>query len=294
MIWRKSLVIFVGSFCLFGAGYGIDFREADYYFANRGKVGEERFHMEQAQIAYKKILRQDGLNNSDKVRAITQLARLAIFKGDKFHGKESPEDIEQRRKIFKECWDGFMKELNPTSKSGSERGDKVYGKATPFPVETPNFFYYSATCLGLYGEVSGTAENLINIPYLNWLIAKGLKQDLRFQGGGILRILAGIRASKKAQRLGMYDPGESLVLINKAINTPPYPGTSLRGTDYCENYIRKALTLRELSKKSEAKTLIRETIELINEWEDFDELPEGLEPETKACRQDLGEILDTL
>ena len=148
--------------------------------------------------------------------------------------------------------------------------------------------------MALYGEVSGTAENIINVGRLNWTIRHGLEQDVTYEGGGILRVKAGVVSNAKAKPLGLYNPKEGLELIDVAIAGAPYPGTSVSGADYCENFERKALTLIELERVEDAKALLGETIETIQEAIDFEELPEGRIPETLHCKSELETLVSTL
>jgi len=162
---------------------------------------------------------------------------------------------------------------------------------------SPAYYYFSATCMAYYGEVSGTLENLTNAPQLVRLLETGLQAEggLTYEGGGLNRVKAAVKSNAKAKPLpgGLYNPQESLDLINAAIGSPAYPG-SYDGFLFCENYRRKALVLDELQLTSDALALALSSIEDFELFLELEEIPESLVPETKHCINVLQQIAQDL
>ena len=247
-----------------GVVYSADFTEADELFKKRG---ESTTISKQARQKYRSILSSGNLNNSEKIYAATQISRLLSYEGSILDKTTEPEKS-QRKNIYGKCWREAVELMAPSKVGGP----------------TPNYYYFKASCMALYGEVSGTLENLQNVGRLRKAISEGKQYDTTYEGGGILRVEAGVISNPKAKPIpGLYKPEAAASLIDQAIESPAYPGSSNAGSDYCENYKRKVMILQELGKNQEAKAEgieARDYFELLKAEEI---LPEGIEEETKIC-----------
>lgn len=287
----KQILISATTSAVLSTSYAADFATADALWQQRDQGIPI---LEQSRQAYLDVIAQGELTPEEMIHATTQLGRLAIFEGSNFHNKDSQEGIDARRQLFGDCWKTYLPAINPVSNKKGSLGDRTFGKAKPFSISTPNFFYWKAACMALYAEVSGTAENVVNVGRLTWTIRRGSELDTTYQGGGILRVHSGIISNAKAKPLGMYDPQMALQLIDTALAADPYPGTNVAGGEFCENYERKSLTLIELERGAEARALLEEHITTIEEAIELEELPEGREPETLFCKTDLEGLVNTL
>lgn len=257
-----AAALLCGSWTLHAA----DFSTADSLFAQREGSHE---NVQAAREAYQALV-ATGLKGAELERAVIGIARTYIYEGEVLTGKTASADIETRRTLFRACWDEAVPMIAP---------DKL-------GYESPAYYYFGATCMAYYGEVSGTLENLANAPILLNTLEKGLGVEggLTYEGGGLNRVKAAVKSNAKAKPLpgGFYNPEEALNLINAAIDSEAYPG-NYEGFLFCENYRRKVLVLQELGRSGEAKELAQSTIEDFELFLELEEIPESLVPETNHC-----------
>lgn len=262
---------FLGGLMVAGSVWGVDFTAADDLYAQREN---NPLKVRQAREAYRSLL--PGLTGSDLLYAVTQMNRTYFYEGEALTPKVGA-GRDRRRALFGECWK-TTNELIAPSKLG---------------YEAIEYYYWRASCLALYAEVSSTVENLRNISLLRKSFTKGKELDISYEGGGLYRAEAGVIANPKAKPIpGLYNPNEALKLVNAALEQAPYPGTSNGGSSFCENYRRKALTLRELGRVAEAKELLESSLDEFKMLDELEMLPEGLEPETRFCMRVLEELLN--
>lgn len=236
---------------------------------------DSRPKIAEARTAYAAILNAPATNAQDKLRAATQLGRLAIYEGEMLLAKS---DTAGRKAVFRDCWDKYMVKIAPATNVGA----------------SPNYFYFKGVCLAYWGEAAGTLASLPHVGTLLDMIEKGLAADTRFEGGGVYRLAAGVYSNRKAQALGIYDPNKALDMIDKALGSAAYPGDPNSGAKYFENWRGKGTVLVELEKDAEAKTTYATGLQKIADLMSDDELPAGRTPETMWCKSIMTTELDAL
>jgi len=213
----------------------VDWSKADALYSQREN---NRDAIAQARADYLAILSQ-ATAPEDKVRAVSQLGRLAIYEGSML----LPAGDAARKAVFAECWcrkphvtipffsgrcdeGGFVDEISPAKLGHTEAA----------------YYYYHSACLGYWGEVanlseqkvfSGTLKSDIQDAYTN-------KVDLNFEGGGILRVEAGIYSNPAASAVGLYNPKLALTRIDAALRATD-------GNRFYDNVERRADVLRQLA-----------------------------------------------
>lgn len=247
-------------------GFSADFTKADDLFATReGSVANNLA----AREAYEAII-NSGVNGSELERAVIGVMRTLIYEGEALTGRESDTDIDKRRALFKQCAD--------------ETSDLISPDALGYT--TPTHYYFKASCMAYYAEVSGTLENLTNAPRLLSALSRGLEVTGgdTYEGGGLKRVKAAVKSNSKAKPIpgGLYNPEEALTLIDESINSKAYPG-NYDGLMFCENYRRKINVLTELNRTQDALAVAESTLEDFAFYLELGEVPSSLVPETKHC-----------
>ncbi|NRA63894.1 MAG: hypothetical protein HRU19_05390 [Pseudobacteriovorax sp.] len=252
------------------------FEQADALFAERENNIEAT---QQARDAYLSIAAT--ASSEDLVRAVVGAARTLIYEGEALTGRDSDEDIESRRSIFRSCYTEVMPLINP--------------EALGF--ESPAYYYFTASCMAYYAEVSGTLENLRNIRALNEALENGLSLQggELYEGGGLNRVKAAVKSNPKAKPIpgGLYNPEVALELIEAAIEGEAYPG-GVEGALFCDNFRRKVNVLAELDRSEEALEVAEIAIDEFGFLLELDEIPSVIVAETKHCIKVIEEIAETL
>ena len=236
--------------------------------ANRPKIAEAR-------AGYVTILNA-ATTEGDKLRAASQLGRRAIYEGEMVLPKTATAD---RKQIFSDCWQTFAEKIKP---------------GTNGVQENPAYYYFKGVCLAYWGEAAGPLASLPHVPMLKSLIAGGLTQDKRFEGGGILRLQAGVFSNKQAVAVGLYKPDEALAAAQQAVVQGAYPGDPSGGADYYDNWRSLALTQAEKGLKADAIGTLNEKIAELQDLVNNDALPEGRAPEAKWNLQEMKDHLARL
>lgn len=255
----------VGSFAISSIGLAHNFSKEDRLFANRGSGFEASTR---AREAYAKTL-NSSLNESDKKYAVSQMARLDIYRGAMLPNIR----LKDRKNVLEQCLDTVDK----IRSTGSQE-----------------YYYYHLACIGFRGKLSSTMGRIkwaLKLKKAQGAALKSVRSGIAYEGGGILRVLSAVRGNRKAKPLGLYKPEEALKFSTQALNTPrtkvkPFP-TPLAGSDYHENYYyigqsQVALALEKNNMELAKKSLVTLTTALqrLDDLEDMDELPAGREPET--------------
>lgn len=235
---------------------------------NRAKITEAR-------SAYAAIL-NSATTEGDKLRAASQLGRLAIYEGDMLLPKTA---IAERKQIFSDCWQGFVEKIKP--------GTNGVG-------ENPAYYYFKGVCLGYWGEAAGPLASLPQVPTLKDVIAKGMLLDKRYEGGGIYRLTAGVYSNKQAIAVGLYKPDEALAAAQQAVAMSAYPGDPASGADYYDNWRSLALCQDEKAMTAEAKATLEEKIAELEDLAASNALPQGREPEARWNLQSMKDHLARL
>ena len=274
---RYALSIAAVALSLNASGDEAKFKNADDLFAVR------EGNVENTQAARAKYLEiaDSGVKGADLVRAVVGAARTIIYEGEALNGMTEKADTERRRELFKMCFDEVMPRISP---------DKL-------GYESPAHYYFTASCMAYYAQVSGTLENLKNVKRLNDTLAAGMAVqggDV-YEGGGLGRVQAAVKSNPKAKPIpgGLYNPELALELINTSIESPAYPG-NFEGALFCENFRRKVDVLAELQRNDEGKSTGEQAIEEFNFLLELGEIPALLEAETKHCISKIEEKVATL
>jgi tetratricopeptide (TPR) repeat protein len=246
---------------------GFDFGTADALYAQReqgpAKIAEAR-------AAYATGL--TNLNGAEKIYAVEQLARLDYYEG-LILGDQGNKDA--RKAIYNRCLDTIEANIAPA-------------KVGP----NPQYYYWKASCLALWGNANGVSASLGRIPELLRLINDGLTIDTRYEGGGLYRL--GSAVYLKIPEIFGGGVDKSFEYGTRALASQAFPGSQDPATatgDYFFNvYDHRAQALAKKGRKAEAVALLREAIERI----DGGDLPVGREPETRLHKRDLEATLASL
>lgn len=243
----------------FASAAKADWASADAAFGQRDG---NRAKMAEARNEYLNLL-SSSTDAADKIRAVSQLGRLAIFEGEMTLPKTA---TAERKSIFEQCWKTIADAIKP--------GTNGIG-------ENPSYYYVKGVCLAYWGEAAGPLASLPHVPMLKDLIAKGMALDTRFEGGGIFRLAGGVYSNKQAQAVGLYKPEEALGYAQSALQQSAYPGDPSSGAEYYDNWRGLALCQDENGLKNDAKATLEEQIAVLDELAAAGELPAGREPEAR-------------
>jgi hypothetical protein len=270
--------------------------EADALFAVRDS-GRDKIAA--ARAKYSEIL-ETASTKADKIRATSQLARLAVYEGEMTLPKD---DVEGRKAIFSSCFCAKPSvNSTPTPRPNCE-APGFMEKISPAAIgeEHPAYYYFKSICEGYWGEVAGPMEKLAYSQWLKADLAKGLTLDTRFEGGGILRVSSGVYSNPKAAPVQMYDPDRALLWANQAVASQAYPGDPSDGAQYYENLEVRVKVLMQLASdrpnsefKQQAMNAATSMLSEMDERFALDDLPAGRAPEfrytylrTKGFYKDL-------
>jgi len=245
----------------------LDFSSADALFEQR-ELGAVK--IAEARRAYTTDL--TNLNGAEKVYAVEQLARLDYFEGLTLGNNGNKET---RKAIYQRCLDTLDEHISPA-------------KIGP----TPQYYYWKASCLALWGNANGISASLGKIPDLLRLINDGLQLDTRYEGGGLFRLASAVYL--KIPEIFGGGVEKSINFNNRALASEAFPDSKDPATatgDYFYNvYDQRAQALAKKGRKDEAIALLSEAIERV----DAGDLPFGREPETRLHRRDIEETLASL
>ena len=219
-----------------------------------------RDNMAQARAKYLAIL-DSATTNADKIRAVSQLGRLAIYDGEMTLPKT---DIVNRKLVFSDCWNGFVEKIAPA----------VVG-------ENPNYYYFKGVCLAYWGEAAGPLASLPYVPTLRDMISKAKAADTRFEGGGAFRLSAGVYSNPAARPVGLYSPNQAVTDAEAAVQLSAYPGDPSSGAEYYDNWRGMALCYDEAGRKDDAKAVLEDKIAELQDLVASGSLPAGRGPEAK-------------
>lgn len=239
---RTLLVSLTLSLGLAAPALALDWSQADALFNQRK---DNRAVIAQARTAYLGLLNQ-ATTKADKLRAVAQLGRLAVYEGEMVLPKNASAD---RKAVFSQCWCAQPRVSGiPPFVSGSCSSPGFVDKISPAALgeEHPAYFYFHGVCLAYWGEQGTLSEKLAFTPKVVDDIEKGQTLDTRYEGGGIGRLAAGVYSNPAARPLGLYKPNEALELIDAALAEQPFPGDPSNGSSYYDNWQGKASVLIQL------------------------------------------------
>ncbi len=246
-----------------------DWTTADSLFAQREN---NRDAIQQARAQYLAIL-NSTTDKNEKVRAASQLGRLALYEGEMLLPKS---DVAGRAAIFKQCWCADPVVTVPFV-SGSCRAPGFIEKISAAAIgeERPEYHYLRGVCVGYWGEVANLSEKAVFAKTLKDNITKGpAVADPTFDGGGVFRMTAAVQSNPQARGVGLYDARASLAAIDRALATPD-------GPNYYENWQTKIQVLKQLADdeggdyKQKAIDLAEQTLDQMDILREAGTYPEG-------------------
>lgn len=269
---RCMILPVLGSLALSSVASAYNFSSEDALFAKRGNSFRAATI---ARNAYQGTLNRT-LTESEKKYAVTQVARLDVFRGAMTPGV----DKEDAKDVFEDCLD-TVKTIEYT--------------------ESQEYYYYHLACVAFRGKLSSSLGRLkwaLKLKSAQNEALESMRNKVAFDGGGILRVLSAVRGNRQAKPLGLYNAQEALAFAKRALNTPstavrPFP-MPLSGSDYHENYYYYALALVSVAIDQEDKIIaekayreIGNAVMRLDDLEDMEELPEGREPETAHYKGEM-------
>jgi hypothetical protein len=249
------------------SAFAFDFGSADALFEQREQGSAK---IAEAREAYASDL--TNLNGAEKIYAVEQLARLDYFEGLTLGNNGNKE---ARKAIYQRCLNTLDANIAPA-------------KIGP----NPQYYYWKASCLALWGNANGVSASLGKIPELLRLINDGQALDTRYEGGGLYRLASAVYLKIPEIFGGGVD--KSIDFNNRALASEAFPEAKDPATatgDYFYNvYDQRAQALAKKGRKAEAIALLTEAIERI----EAGDLPAGREPETRLHLRDIEETLASL
>lgn len=258
-IFLLALISLAGAINL--AAY--DFTVADSFFDRRdNSVPNINRAMKEYQAALPSV-RGDEL-----VHAVSKLAHLAYYHGDLLLPSNAKE---QRVEIFSQCMKD-VERINPEN----------LGK------KHPAYFYWKATCWGLWGQAAGQWKALPKIGEFKDALREGvaLKESKQYHGGGIYRVAAATYVkSKMMALLGLYNPEKAWKFVNYAVKLGPH---------HYGVYLIKAEILAELGKVDMAKDVLQKLRALLENKIKTGTLNQDTAAEDKVTLRRAGDLLGKL
>jgi hypothetical protein len=263
---------------------------------------------------YKKLRETPSTPDDKKMFATVQMARLALsgIQIDKVKSDEQT-TVAQQIKLLDECIAATSSLEDPLSK---DRGFQEYqysrllclgARAKTCDAEfqgSSNIFSKLADsvevkiCKGRYVSML----NKIETSALQLTRASDGSYVGGFEGGGILRVLSGVRSNPAAGFFGLYKPSDAVKFSTVALNTSlrtAEPYGPLSGKDYFENFFYQGYAYASLAVEQQTpenleigKKVVTEAIAMFDSLRDADELPKGRTLENEFYRIKLGDLLE--
>lgn len=236
---RSLIASFVAMLGLSTSAWALDWSAADALYAQRQ---DNRAVIAQARAAYLTLLGQ-ATETADKLRAVSQLGRLAVYEGEMILPKDASAE---RRAIFQECWcaDPRVSLLGVGSCAREGFVDAIHPDR--IGQNHPAYHYFHGVCLAYWGEQGSLPEKLAFTSWISRDIRNGQAVDQRYEGGGINRLAAGLWSNPATRPLGIYNPQDALRAIDQALTAQAYPGDPSSGSSYYDNWQGKATVLLQL------------------------------------------------
>jgi len=260
-----------------GVAFAGIFDAADAAFAQRennlAKIAEAR-------TAYKNVL--NAVDGDERVYAVEQLGKLAFYEGDLLTSLD--QNPARRTAIFADC-----REFVETIANMSEAVTQYHY----WKLQCTAFWVQSAPLLSRLAQIGAIKR------YFNSIVGDNIEPrpevgiDTRYMGGGIYRVIAGVIKDDLSSlvRSDLPNRAKALDLADKAIASSAYPGDDNAGDSYYSNFRGRGDVLNRLGRKDEAKAWLNKYIGEIDELIAGNELPVGLEAETKAEQAMMKTIL---
>lgn len=271
----------LGVICAGSTANAGDFSAADAMFEKRGTKASDSAnfdHAVEAIAAYDQALSQSAGDNKALLHATVQKSRLSIYAG----GMLWEHDTEARKQLLRNC----VNDADKIADSGQQ------------------YYYFKVGCMAALAKIASLIERLVLATKLRNLQDAAIASTTEagvlvggYEGGGILRVFAGIRGNPKAKPFGLYDPQEGVEYARTATKAPEqenHPFEAMTGEDYYENFYYLAFALgslavekREISFLLQAKEALEKAINIYDALEAEGELPSGRDPELRYYRREM-------
>ena len=278
--YKYKILSVVGSLALSSLSFAHDFERADELFRKRG---EGAVKATEARGVYAEALKDKSLSVTERVYAVSQMSRLDLYKGAMAPNLST----EEKQKVFESCIANLDENLAQT--------------------KNQEYYYYYLACVALRGK----HEDRNPLPWALKLkrvykdALTSLTGQVPYEGGGIYRVLSGVKGNSRADALGLYDPEEAVKFAKKALETEstqvrPYPD-ALSGRDYHENFyylgraeLGLAMKENDAGKAKQALKTIKDAMSNLDSEMEEGLLPQGREPETKYYRSEMETTSDVI
>lgn len=279
VIWSRLVVLaaLVFSAVLGASAQAGVFDEADALFAERENNVEK---IAAARSAYKTALRT--VDGADRIYAIEQLGRLAFYEGE--HLNDLDRGARRRTEIFADCRE-FVEAI------------------ANVPEAVTQYHFWKLQCTAFWVQSAPLLSRLAQIGsikrYFNSIVGDNLEPrpevgiDTRYQGGGIYRVIAGIIKDDLSSliRDDLPNRAKAMDLADMAMASQAYPGDPNAGDAYYSNFRGRGDLLIKLGRNDEAREWLNRYIAEIDELIAANELPAGMEVETKAEQNTMKRLL---
>ena len=245
------------------------FDHADQMFAQRENNSQ---NVAAARSEYLSLM--TSVTGADLGYAVQQIGRLAVYEGTYLISDDTANNA-HKAQIFDQC---------------RTTAARISGQPPLLTI----YSYWRLACSALWiryatgterltklGEVKQEFDDLVD-DQLN--IRADRAVDLRYEGGGINRVLAGIFGDPLSAliRRGLPNGAKALDMANQALSARAYPGDPNQATDYYSNHRYKAVALRSSLRSADALTELSSAISEIEERDHDGDMPQGIEPETRG------------
>ncbi len=256
------------SICLLGASLPLfaNMQRADQLFEERNQGDAKAL---EARNAYASLV--SSATGSDKVYVVTQMGRLDIFRAVML------ENVPQAKaKPILEGCIAMVEQIKGINMTDAKKG-----------IQSQEYYYIKTACLAFRAKLAeDSSERLqfgLQIRKIKDEVIKATsgsdgKPVGGFEGGGCLRVLAGVYSNPKAQILNFFIPRQAEEYATKALDTREManrPFSTMAGRDYFENYYYQAFANLGIAIKEADQAYLKKGIEILDQGiEDIDFLIE--------------------
>ncbi len=247
------------------------FEDQDNMFWDRENLTEA--DVDATLAGYDKLLKS-GLSGDDLFYAVYQANKLAAYYGDHVLSLTDKKDISKRIALFSDCEKRAENYLDP------KKMNAPFNTA-PYVAQ---FYAWKLQCMALRAEVSNDIVKGFIAAELKLIKDVSLKLDVNmaadgsisvttsnktfgdlppcFDGGSIMRTMAGIMSNKKAETFGLYNLEKAVLWSEAALRVKKDAASFCfsDGTNFFNNFIYKSDALAALGRTSEAKDVLTQAL----------------------------------
>ena len=263
----KGAVLAAGLLVASGLARASVFDHADQLFEQREGSSQ---NISDSRAEYLRLI--PLVTENDLGYAIQQIGRLAVYEGT-YMISDDPANNPRKAQIFNEC-------------------KTLSAKIKDFPSQFTVYTYWRLACSALWIRYATATDRLVQISQIKLEfddlvndqldIRADRSVDLRYQGGGINRVLSGIYSDTLSAliRRGLPNGTKALDMADQALRARAYPGDPNQASDYYSNHRYRAQALRSLFRSGDAVSEVVTAISEIEERASGGDLPVGMVPET--------------